>query len=81
MRVWQGAAGSTYEAALAGGASTGKSNTINVGPLGGPDPGGGVPFLDPFLIGLQPFSVPEPHATVLSLLGALALLLRRRKLR
>jgi hypothetical protein len=80
MRAWEGAAGSTYEAARAGGGKYGQSNVVNVGPLGGPDPGGGVPFLDPFMIGIQPFSlVPEPSTIALGLLGAAALLIRRRK--
>lgn len=80
MRAWEGAAGSTYEATLAGGGKVGTSlGTINV-TLGGPDPGGGVPFLDPFMIGMQPFSlVPEPSTIALGLLGAAALLIRRRK--
>lgn len=85
MRAWEGAAGSTYEATLASGGKVGKSTgvggsaTINV-TLGGPDPAGGPDFLDPFLTGLQPFSlVPEPSTIALGLLGAAALLLRRRK--
>jgi hypothetical protein len=80
MRAWEGAAGSTYEAALAGGAKTGFSNIVNVGPLGGPDPTGGPDFLDPFMLGVTGFSlVPEPSTIALGLIGAAALLLRRRK--
>jgi hypothetical protein len=81
MRAWEGAAGSTYEAALAGGAKVGKSNLINIAQLGGPDPGGGVPFLDPFMTGITPFSlVPEPSTIALGVLGAAALFMVVRKI-
>jgi hypothetical protein len=80
MRAWEGSAGSTYASVLAAGGKTGKSNIINVGPLGGPDPSGGPDFLDPFMTGMTAFSlVPEPSTIALGLLGAAALLLRRRK--
>jgi len=80
MRAWEASGGATYEAALASGAKTGFSNTISVGPLGGV-PAVGPPVTDPNLIGLNGFAVvvPEPSTIALGLLGAAALLIRRRK--
>jgi hypothetical protein len=74
MRAWENLGGSaaTYEAALASGLKSGKSNIIQVGPLGGIC--FGCPIIDPTLVGLQPFSlVPEPSITMLSLLGGLVI--------
>jgi hypothetical protein len=80
LRAWEASGGSTYEAALAAGVRTGTGNVFSVGPLGGNDPGGGPPFTDPNLTGFQSFAlVPEPSTIALGLLGAAALLLRRRK--
>jgi hypothetical protein len=69
VRAWIGGAGSTYE----GASEKGFSNTISVTP--------GVPPATPVeLAGLQGFTmVPEPSTIALGLLGAAALLLRRRK--
>jgi hypothetical protein len=75
MRAWDNAGGTlmTYEAARTTGSRFGKSNIIIVGPLGSEYPNGSPPYLDPFLIGLQPFSlVPEPSTIALGLLGVLA---------
>jgi len=71
MRAWEGAAGSSYDASLL----RGQSNDITV-TLGG----GTLPPAN--LVGLTGFSlvvIPEPSTIALGLLGAAALLLRRRK--
>jgi len=78
MRAWAGSAGASYEAALASGAGYGFSNPINVtlgNALAQP------PTTPADLINLASFSlvVPEPSTIALGLLGAAALLLRRRK--
>jgi hypothetical protein len=76
MRVWfnNGGAVTTYADAVAGGFKYGKSNILSVGPLGG------TLTTPPALVGLANFSlVPEPSTYALLGLGALALLIRRRK--
>jgi len=80
LRAWETAAGS-YEAAAA--SSTflrGESNPVTITQLGG-TPAGGAPIPTPALNGLQAFTlfVPEPSTMALGVLGAAALLFRRRK--
>lgn len=82
MRAWEGAAGSSFETVSAAQGKIGTSNSINVGPLGGPDPAGGTPFTAPNLTGLTGFAivgVPEPSTIALGLLGVAGLMIRRRK--
>jgi hypothetical protein len=79
VKAWQGA---SYDAS----AVRGQSELITLGQLGG-DPGGGNPPITPPDLGglngqngLQSFAVvPEPSTIALGVLGAAALLLRRRK--
>jgi len=72
MRVW--AFGGTWEAATV----RGESNIITLGALGG-IPAQGPPLVPPNLDGLESFGIPEPSTLTLGLLGAAALLFRRRK--
>jgi hypothetical protein len=73
MRAWEKAKGATYEAAQAGGGLFGKSNAVGLKVAVAPSP-------PPDMVGLQSFSlVPEPSTMALGVLGAAALLLRRRK--
>jgi|SRR5688572_21070606 len=74
MRAWDGA---SYETATT---SRGESNDVTIPQLGGTPAGGGAPIPDPALVGLLsfPISVPEPSSIALGLLGAAALLYRRR---
>lgn len=81
VRAWKGA---SYDAAV----EKGESNMFTVGALGGENPAGGLPFLPPDLggpngvggIAAEGFRVvPEPSTIALGLLGAAALLYRRRK--
>jgi hypothetical protein len=72
MRAWEAAGGNSYEAAVAAGKLFGKSEpvqlTVAVAPATPPD-----------MVGLKSFAlVPEPSTMALGLLGAAALLLRRR---
>jgi hypothetical protein len=71
MRAWEGAIGSSYDAATI----KGQSNPITI-TLGGVPPVG-APIQDALLIGLQGNCVPEPSTIALGLLGAAALLVRR----
>jgi len=75
LRAWQG---SSYDSSL----ERGQSNPFTVANLGG-DPGGGAPpILPPKLNGMQGFAItvlPEPSTIALGMLGAAALLIRRRK--
>jgi len=74
LRAWMGAVGSSYDAATI----KGQSAPITI-TLGG-QPAVGAPIPDAFLTGLQGFNmVPEPSTMALGLLGAAALLYRRRK--
>jgi hypothetical protein len=75
MRVWDGAIGSSYDAAFCKGQSL--PITITLGGV----PTVGAPIPDAVLVGLQGFSfcVPEPSTMALGLLGAATLLYRRRK--
>ena len=81
LRAWETAAGS-YDAANAPGSSflRGESNDVFIAQLGG-TPQGGAPIPTPSLNGLQGFTliVPEPSTMALGVLGAAALLFRRRK--
>ena len=74
MRAWEGA---SYDTAFL----KGESNDVTILQLGGTPPGGGAPIPDPFLAGLQGFTMgfPEPSSITLGLLGAAVLLCRRRK--
>jgi len=85
VRAWAngGGAFATYDAARTGGQLYGESLSFTSLPLGGGSP----PAAEPNIVGnplaannLQPFSlVPEPSTIALGLIGAFALLLRRRK--
>jgi hypothetical protein len=75
MRAWEASGGTSYEAAIAAGKLVGQSDilnpvalTVTVAPATPPD-----------MLGLKSFSlIPEPSTFALGLLGAAALLLRRR---
>ena len=72
IRAWEGA---SYDTATI----KGESNDVLITQLGG-QPATGAPIPDPALNGLQAFAlVPEPSTLALGLLGAAALLYRRRK--
>jgi hypothetical protein len=74
LRAWEGAVGSSYDTA----AVKGQSLPITI-TLGGVPPVG-APIPDAVLTGMQGFEmVPEPSTMALGLLGAAALLYRRRK--
>jgi hypothetical protein len=74
LRAWEGAVGSSYDAATVKGQSL--PITITLGGV----PAVGAPIPDAVLTGLQAFTlVPEPSTMALGLLGAAALLYRRRK--
>jgi hypothetical protein len=74
VRAWQGGTGyadATYK---------GQSQIFTVDALGGTPPGGGLPVATPTLDNLSAFTlVPEPSTIALGVLGAAALLFRRRK--
>jgi len=75
VRAWNASAGATWEAASVN--PTGRVGASNVLALSIPNPGA-----PPGLTGLQRFNlvaVPEPSTIALGILGAGALLLRRRK--
>ena len=75
LRAWQGA---SYDAAVGGAGAYGQSNPITI-TLGGQPPTG-APLQPAVLSGLQAFTlVPEPSTLAFGLLGAAALLYRRRK--
>jgi hypothetical protein len=75
LRAWEGA---SFDAARTGGGLWGESSPITIS-LGG-TPATGAPLPDAPLAGLQGFTlVPEPSTMALGLLGAAALLYRRRK--
>jgi len=72
MRAWAATAGNSYEAALATGNNYGKSDPVTLAVTVAPAPPSD-------MIGLKSFSlVPEPSTFALGILGAAALLLRRR---
>jgi hypothetical protein len=85
MRAWEattaGTAG-TYEAALAGSKKVGISETFSLVPG---NPNDSPPGVAANLVGLKSFSIsggsviPEPSTIALGMIGAAALLLRRRK--
>jgi hypothetical protein len=80
MRAWRGAA--SYDAAVTTpGAAWCESNNVLVNGLGGvPPTPGAPPITPPNLNGLTEFAlIPEPSTIALGVLGAAALLLRRRK--
>jgi hypothetical protein len=79
VRAWQGAA--SYDAALTTpGAYWGTSQIFTEDALGGTPPGGGLPVPNPTPDGMNAFTlVPEPSTVALGVLGAAALLFRRRK--
>jgi hypothetical protein len=76
--AWETSAGS-YENAVATGALNGRSSTdVTITQLGG-TPAGGAPIPPPALNGLTAFQlIPEPSTMALGVLGAAALLFRRR---
>jgi len=72
MRAWQSSGGTSYEAATAAGAFVGKSDPVTLAVTVAPAPPSD-------MIGLQSFAlIPEPSTFALGILGAAALLLRRR---
>jgi len=76
LRAWVG--GASYDAATT---SRGESADFAVSNLGG-TPASGPPITPPRLNGLQTFAlipIPEPSTIALGVLGAAALLIRRRK--
>jgi len=79
IRVWDSTKGADYATAKAAGSPWGDSTPIQV-TLGG---AGSPPSVPAVLAGLTPFTltaaVPEPSTIALGMLGAAALLLRRRK--
>jgi hypothetical protein len=79
MRAWEG---TSYDAAAGGnGMLFGQSGAVTIS-LGGTPAGGGAPLPDAILTGLTGFNltaIPEPSTLALGLLGAAALLYRRRK--
>jgi hypothetical protein len=78
VRAWDTTAGS-YENAVAQNALRGASASFTIAQLGG-TPAGGAPIPTPSLNGLTAFTlVPEPSTIALGVLGAAALLYRRRK--
>lgn len=73
MRAWEKAKGATYEAAQAGGGLFGSSAAVKLQVAVAPN-------TPADMVGLTSFSlVPEPSTMALGVLGAAALLLRRRK--
>ena len=80
MRAWETAAGSYETASTSSTFLRGESNDVTIPQLGG-TPAGGAPIPTPSLNGLQGFQliVPEPSTMALGVLGAAALLFRRRK--
>ena len=74
MRVWATAEGA-YETA----SFRGESAPLTISALGGINPETGAIVPTPDLAGLQTFTVPEPSTIALGVLGAAALLYRRRK--
>jgi uncharacterized protein (TIGR03382 family) len=83
VRAWEAAGGNTYEAAEAAGFLVGKSATMTI-TTGGFTDGTAPPTLPTPLSQATPqfatFSlIPEPSTMALGVLGAFALLLRRRK--
>lgn len=75
LRAWDAAGGTSYEAAQAAGKIYGNSATITIATGGGGSP----PATPSPLTGLASFTlVPEPSTLALGVLGAAALLLRRR---
>jgi len=78
LRAW---VGSSYDVAAATGTS-GQSTVLTVNNLGGTPASGGAPLQPAVLAGLAGFelvTVPEPSTLAFGLLGAAALLYRRRK--
>ena len=72
MRAWEASGGTSYEAALNAGKLVGKSDPVTLTVTEAPAPPAD-------MIGLASFSlVPEPSTFALGILGAAALLLRRR---
>lgn len=74
MRAWAAAGGNSYEAALAAGKLAGFSDPVTLKVTV-------APTTPPDMVGLQPFvltAIPEPSTLALGVLGAAALLLRRR---
>jgi len=77
VRVWDSTKGADYNAAKAAGSLYGDSNIFQ---LTTGNPTGSPPTVPAVLAGLTPFAlVPEPSTFALGLLGAAALLFRRRK--
>jgi hypothetical protein len=79
VRAWLATQGTSWEQAVASGDNFGWSNnggtfTVATGGAGSP------PSLPANLVGMEAFQlIPEPSTTALGIIGAFALLLRRRK--
>lgn len=79
LRAWEASGGTKYEDAAASGKKFGKSDLLAVAKTGG-DTSGGPPTTPANLVGLKGFAlIPEPSTIALGVLGAAALLIRRRK--
>jgi len=81
VRAWAASGGTTYAAAVGAGAHAGIAAVFTVAGLGGPDAAGGPAHTPANLTGFKGFTltaVPEPSTIALGVLGAAALLLRRR---
>jgi hypothetical protein len=80
MVAWESSFGTDYGTAMNALGRVGKSIPITITPGGNP-PGGGLPITSPLPVGLLGFTVaaiPEPSILGLGLIGAAALMLRRR---
>lgn len=76
LKAWEASGGASYEAAKNSGKMFGSSEIVKIDALGG---GGSPPAVPAPLKGLQSFTlVPEPSTLALGVLGAAALMLRRR---
>lgn len=72
MRAWEASGGTSYEAAIASGKLVGKSSPVTLSVTVAPN-------APSDMVGLASFSlIPEPSTFALGILGAAALLLRRR---
>jgi hypothetical protein len=79
IRAWDATGGATYDAAVGSGKHFGSSAIFSAANLGGPDAGGGPAHTPANLTNFKGFSlIPEPSTIALGVLGAAALLLRRR---
>lgn len=81
VRAWAASGGTSYEAALASGAASGKSEAFTISGLGG-SAAGAPPATPANMVNMKGFqlqAIPEPSTIALGALGAFALLAFRRK--